>query len=629
MSDFKLNKDFKNEPIGTGFRHKDTVQYLGELRIIGRVLDGSKVVGYVIMHEKSGRFKPYNTDQTKSLLRKFQFVNAEIVDGEIKNLECSMDKLMGFDMHMRPIHHIGILILAEVLDINNKLIAYKVLDHRGIIIELSEKDLIRAHRNGFNLINAKLISRGGKSFVSAIRKEFTVIRRVTEYNTTDNSKETVATHSDCSMKDEGKSCAARFRHKQHINKLLNKTLYSYFTGTLKEHGNLGNRLFRGFIKYRKGDVNKQGGANIKKEIHIICTEIAAAMLNKDTQKEVFKEFWNDHAGMVKDIVEENDLNVDWEFWFGLAQLSLLIPENRERLLNDSKVKRSLLRNKNGKNVYSARITKFAEKGYMLPEVKNTLDLLAKEIEELDLKATRESEMVDKRIFKTQTFTTSKDAAQLGFAVSEKMDGYRYTTDTGSEYKLKYICKYIPEFESYRPLVTCLGDILLLANIERIWSLGTDDRLNINDEEIKPELMLGILALYNPTLCKEYINRRKESFEPLGDMLPYFDFDNLVDYKLDPRLRLYYESGCCVFYNDTGHNYGGADYWVRNKVKAPQYKRRNLQEAKILNYRSLKGPNRPIAHDLLYTELAPILNMITSDACTSDLIERFVGRLRAL
>ena len=155
------------------------------------------------------------------------------------------------------------------------------------------------------------------------------------------------------------------------------------------------------------------------------------------------------------------------------------------------------------------------------------------------------------MFRTYTFQSAEDAAQLGYALSEKMEGYKYTTKTGRELTLKYLGRYIPNYEELKPLATCLGDLLLIANIEKFWTYSAlyAEKPEQLMYDVKPELCLAILALYNPEICKAYIESRADTYDELRDMLPGFDFDNPIDYKLPEEIRLYYESGCNVYYSD--------------------------------------------------------------------------------
>ena len=632
-----MNQGFQNETLKPNSiyaqsgseSNKDKIHYLGELRIIGSIMSDNKdIIGYIIMQEKTGKFKGYTVEQTKALLNKFKFVNAELTHNKIINTECSMERLMQFNSRLQPVNNFGLLILGEI-HVNGKLEAYRVMDAQGKVVEASEEAILKAHYNGTDILNAKVVTKGNKRYLSAIKNKFTLIDRQSINKVAD--KQVIGNNNSNRVEEistdiEKISIQDRWRHNNHLDKLMNKTLYSYFVGYVKQHTNLGTRLKRDFIRNKKDDCNKRYGVNSRKEIKIICKELVPQLLTTDEQKEVFKNFWDNYSYLVKNISEENDYGLNHEFeelWFGLSQLCMLSPKNADRFLKDSKVKYALTHNGEDDMIYGNDLDEFWSNEFLLPEV----EVLLKKMREQVRNERKKIEDRKNKRFNTYSFSTAEDAAQLGFAISEKMDGYQYETKTGSKLTLKYIGKYIPEFEVYKPMATCLGDILILANIERIWSLGTDNKISIEEEDVKSELLLGILALYNPTLCKEFINRRKETFDDLADMLPGFDFDNLVDYQLHERLRLYYESGCCVFYNDRMHTFGGSRYWT-NTVSFKYY-RDNIRNSEILNYRSLKGPNNPIAHDLLYTELAPILNMITSNACTPELIDKYVGRLRAL
>jgi hypothetical protein len=260
---------------------------------------------------------------------------------------------------------------------------------------------------------------------------------------------------------------------------------------------------------------------------------------------------------------------------------------------------------------------------MLTEVVELVDEIKNRVVKKAIQLKKKINDEKMREFRTKQFRTAEDAAQLGYALSENMKGYKYTTKAGNKLTLKYIGDYIPNYESLKPLANCLGDLVLIANTEKFWSHSASYAGSSEQHmyDVKSELTLAILALYNPELCKAYIESRKDTYDELADMLPGFDFDNPVDYGISDRLRLYYESGCNVYYSDF-------KYLEDSKQRNIYLNNWGLITAEIVNYKTM-GVKKKIAHPDLYNELAPIVNMITSNLCTAEDIDKYIGELRAL
>lgn len=618
-----VNEGFQNESLGTSKKsYKDTINYLGELRIIGQIVENHKIIGYVIMQERTKKFKPYTVQQTEQLLKKFKFVNAEynencrLDEQAVKCTENNINRILRFNNKMQPIDNLSIMILAEI-HINGKFEKYQVLDPTGRIIEVSQEVLIKAKKNGTDIVNAKLINKNGKEYLSANRSAFTIINRTIAEDKKISNQEVHEINTDLTDAD-------KWRRNKHTDKLVNSILYNYFIHILK--GNKSSaELSREFIRSKDTYKVKYGYTlnkiDTKKEVQIICKEIIPNLIKTEKQKEEFKRFWDNHSHYVRDLKGLPDDFINWEFWFGLAQVVMLKPSNKEKLLNNKILKAILLKNAQDNLIYNDDIDEFIANGYMLTEVKECLMQIRRDLQpRYGYKLKKEK---SKPEFNTYSFENAEDAAQLGFAISEKMDGYKYTTKDDRKLTLKYIGKYIPDFDKLKPLANCLGDLLLIANTERYWSY--DNYYNNDGEfDIKPEICLAILALYNPKMCKAYIDSRKYTYEPLADMLPGFDFDNLVDYRLSNNLQIYYESGCNVYYSDKEFLESYNEFGRKRSYD----KNSRLRDAEIINYRTM-GVKKKIRHPDLYNELAPIINMITSDICTAEKIDEYIGQLRAL
>ena len=89
------SNSFKDEAFSSQYQMQEKIHYLGDLRIVGQVVENlsdKDPIGYVVMTEKTQKFKMYTIEQTKALLNKFKFVNAAIENGNITNTECAMSR---------------------------------------------------------------------------------------------------------------------------------------------------------------------------------------------------------------------------------------------------------------------------------------------------------------------------------------------------------------------------------------------------------------------------------------------------------------------------------------------------------------------------------------------------------
>ena len=175
-----MKAEFNNEALNGNNKKTEKIHYLGDLRIVGQVvpnLSSNEILGYVIMVEKTKEFKMYTVEQTKALLSKFKFVNAELKDNKIINTECSMSKLLKFNTNMMVIGNKGITVLGVIKDSNDNKLGFRVMDSNAVVVDLTEDDLLKLYSNGAEIINAKVVEHKTKTTISAIKQEFTKIEQ--------------------------------------------------------------------------------------------------------------------------------------------------------------------------------------------------------------------------------------------------------------------------------------------------------------------------------------------------------------------------------------------------------------------------------------------------------------------
>lgn len=655
--------NFKNETLGGSRKtnkYVDKVHYLGQLRIIGIVVDYSdlsEIIGYVIMDEKKQTFKMFSVSQTATLIQKFKFVNAKIDNGKIVNTECAMDRILKFNTTMQPIGNPGITIIAEIYNSNNKMLGYKVMDANGKFGELTEKDILRLHKDGVSILNGKVVNNSnGNEYISAIKSTFTRIERSTP----------VKEESISDLTFDNITSADRWRFQRYRRKI-----YANYVTIMS------NFLKSEVIKPAKYDLiiyeskKMKAGLNFKKNFKIAYSEIIPKIVKNEADREIFKKALSMYK-ISSDVISSpryyTYTHDDLMLLLVFSQLCLYMGEyNSTRAefvtsSDDGYYKYFNQRiNKALRYAMTSKSRSFGTESDYYKELKENglvTSVLEKMIKDIDLSRVKYSRTLRKP-FNTVNFSTAEEIAQLGFAVSSENDGIQYKTHNNSKYTLKDISKYIYArdvyYNKYKKYATCLGDLLSIAIVDSIivedefepggttahytYKLTVQhirfisdimhgsEKYKLTKEDLyaKAEIILAFMAIYNPELCKVYIQDRLEmssvdcnAHKFLSRVLPDFDFDNPVDYDIDDSAELYYSSGFCVYYNDMKNSYDG-------KVI---YSRDHLMNAKYINYRAL-GPKKIIKHKKLYEDIAPIIAMITSSECDGALIEKNIGNLRIL
>ena len=597
-------------------RSTEKKAYVGNLRILGVIVasyDNTTTVGYVVLNERTSQYKAYTADQTIVLIKKFGVCNAILEGNKIVNTECSMDRLPVFSESLQIIKNAGITVLAEIHD-KDKKAGYRVVDPSGRIVNLTNEQIITAaQKSGIKVINAKIVndasSKAGVSTarISAIKNTFPVISIENSSNMNSVRRQNIK--------------AVKWRHEKHREKIIRwcTTLFKRGMGCINTEDLVLPHLIWHYTTSNKDTTDSlKEGLNLGKTIEIIRKEILPQVYEKNPKtKVIFEKIIDELYGQTSGICSTTvikDLKgklvaIDKAHLVGLCQFVLL--------LDNCTIKANNVVNRWDDITESDSLQLLREEELLLAETRQ-LVVNANAIHKDWLK---HKDDYKKRIWTTTSFKTAEECAQLGFALSEKNKGLEYITKTGSKYHLKYVGDYIPDeiggYEHYKKMATCLGDVLIIANMERLFTLYETKPMYLPyiQAHQKIEMLFAILAIYNPTIAKEYIEKCMESglHPEVAKYLPDFDFDSNLDFQLDEKIRLYYESGCNVFYNDK---------------EFTEHKRKYLREAEVLNYRS-QGIYVKCEHPLLVNDLATIINMITSEQCSAEYVRDFIGCLRAL
>lgn len=600
-----MNNNFKNETLGTMCKTPEKVHYKGELRLIGMVvnrLTDKDPIGYVIMVEKTKQFKMYTVEQTKVLLDRFKFVNAALENGNIVNTECSMTRVPKFNTNMQVIGNHGIIILGEIVE-NGKKIGYRAMDTNAKIVDIEEHEIVKLNNNGVDIINAKIVRRDNKDIISAIKSEFTKIEK---------SKLEEITPKRVSK-------TQRWRYDKHVNKIL-KYSASIIMTQIFTCRDIRNVNFSDNWAWRESEDMYGRWMEPLKEYRIFCKEVATEENNciiSDRDKEILKA--------VNDLPRQNKFNyvkemaTDETKWFMVTFLQIALNNKHvyERTIEKIKKRRY--------NIKLNLAKELVEKGLacdsfkrLTAEVKD-IYREAKELREETSKNNRKIYKSDeKHEFKTKTFTTGKEMAQLGFTISEDNRNIEYVTDYGYNKTLLYLGDIIgsgSKYNNYRNASRCLGDLISIAYIEKLLQKLENGYTYIDEEDmiVSIQMIICIAYMFNSEAMKMYVKDNERSIERYLGELPKYEEIAGIDYKLNNWLTMYYSSGFNVFLSDDN---------------VYEYKHSHLANAELINYRQL-GVKHDIQHKMLQDEFASVVSLITPSTVSGESVTRLIGKLRFL
>lgn len=612
-----MKAEFNNESLNGNNKKTEKIHYLGDLRIVGQVvpnLSSNEILGYVIMVEKTKEFKMYTVEQTKALLSKFKFVNAELKDNKIINTECSMSKLLKFNTNMMVIGNKGITVLGVIKDSNDNKLGFRVMDSNAVVVDLTEDDLLKLYSNGAEIINAKVVEHKTKTTISAIKQEFTKIEQ-SKLNNLQSKKKNP------------------WINNMHVKKLSEYVMPHAIAWLL----GCNNRVFSSKIYYYYNETYNYSYCDLDRETKIILKEVYT--------KNNGIELSNSNKSMLKKIVELKHNSILGAPYSGASYTEYVHASDDDNIYLAA-LSQFIILNNNYKDLVLKllRHNRYRINLKNLEKLKN-MGLASREVLEL-AKYAKEyikrdkctTNIVDtKRMFNTTTFTTGENIAQLGFAVVEQNRDYVFRTKTGNRKTLLYLGDVINNnisqlysaselsdrsYDKYKKEARYLGDIATVAYLSKLLIKETMHQFEGQKEYIESdrliasiEILIAIAFIYESKSVKLFVDDFKDDFEKIGVKIPDFDTLSATDYMLSPELKIYYTSGFNVFLND-------------NEYLKTKYKKSYLYGAKYINYRQL-GVLHNIEHPILKNELASIVTMVTSNNCSTEIVEQTVGRLRFL
>ena len=642
----------------------EKVLYKGTFRIVGRIVDNtkSKNIGYLILNEKTYTFKAFSIEQTKTLMKRFKFVNAELQNNEIfntekavhgeNNSETSFDKLPAYNSRLSLVDGKNkFMILGKVIGIDSRgdeTVSYRVLDANLHFVELDELKLADYSNQGFVCTNGKLVSRQvkqdpkkkdsgvvNKVIVAPLKGDFPVIQR---------EKVDEAIKELRKKKLEAKNT----RYQAHLQKLIKGAPI-----TLARCMGLDYRYRFKRMHYRSCKTDYF----FKDDLRIEVNEIFKTLIKDKENVELLKKHLDNSS-------KEN--HVTNKTYAGISQFLLYVPGVYEETLkyalklisrNPNYFKRSLI-DKNSDVPYNLlKSENLLCKKYLELEkdilshidmslIKSKTDV--KDVkDELKPKYINSKYIIDESITK---FNKSSEIAELGFCISKKNAGYKYTTKDNHHFTLKFIGEDFNDFDEYYALSTCFGDLYTIKKLKNFeisldnFICNEKNRLfDISDSEFGYlELYSAMLYIYNPKLLKLFISKLEKKLDvseiekiPLKNISPEniegwkkarlkmiekvekelefiknWDLDTNTELEIDERIKIYYASGYTSFYSTL---------------------KKDLINGKepIINYRARFGIRKMnINHKLLEEELVPIIGMLTSDVCSMKFISGKIGKLHS-
>lgn len=188
------------------------------IRLIGQVRANNTYVGYVVLDTETNHAVPKTVNEIIMMVRNgFTLVNAEVISNELVGTEGSLSRLPIFSASGQLESSPTITILG-IVEYNGKdTDYYSVMDVYGKKAVKSSADLIRMMQV-YKAVNAKLVQKGDKYIISAIRGTFDRVPS--------NTLGTSAKSSSNNVKSDTPkvSIASQYRVRQCIPSIMAKTM---------------------------------------------------------------------------------------------------------------------------------------------------------------------------------------------------------------------------------------------------------------------------------------------------------------------------------------------------------------------------------------------------------------------
>lgn len=548
----------------------EKTQYLGELRLIGRVLSpDNKELGFVVMKESTYDMTAYNINQIKQLLTQYKFVNAKLENGNIVNTECAMDKLPKYTQQLKCQTPNKLTIISKVFDADTeKVLGYKVWLCGDNIIDCNMDDMFRLVSQGYELVNAKVVTVNGTQHFSAIKQEFTK-----------TYTKVVSVKTEPVKIDKKKAHRLMQRGEKLSNFMFDiifRDFIAYGTTRCSARYAIKDAKGVGYYMMPKTDVQLMLKALKKKYTSgyeaSLLTSIEQFTSNLKLQDEC----------SVRNLTENDVLAYCLAGQFTPYKSYLLssMTEGYRSSKIDSNVCKMV---KHCSNLW-------------LPDVALVLSTIIANNEIAKDKASKKKNKT--HIMGSVNFKSERTIHEMGFTIKASEDGQTFDTTNSCVYTLHYIGKDIKlvsdsQVKDLFASSGVFGDICVIAQIDKY----------LRQSEFKlAEMCLGIMSMYNYDLAKKYIDMVKDKYPQVTMMIPHGDVAStmVVD---DEKFKVYYESGFNVYKTEKDEHY--------------------------INYRAKYSSTKPIIDETYpsLSTLVGVLGNIVSDDLDFEYMNKNIGTLR--
>ena len=516
---------------------------MARFRIVGRVLEEKKLLGYVILNENIKKAIVVTNEQMSGLFQQTDFVNAEYIDGQVRCTENATDRLPKFTKDLKPVEaKPSLFILSKLVkEKNGEVVGFRVINSNDCITNkaireynLTYDEFVKMILSGTNVVNAKLVN--GKT-IKAIKGNF-------EETVLEESKEVKKKVSPSDM-----------RKKQHLKKIV-------YCAMTKINRGRDNHFYR--ISY-----NSTG------ESFYVLNNLDYLM------KEVYQE--------KRDKFDDSDYECMTKLYMALKLL--LKKYNVVETLGDIRDKKDRELAENYMFAFCTYLFDAFDKDISIlhrysryrawciehnvgsKKLKGTFDLITQ-------KEYNQARKNKKLYWQYPTsFNLKEDLEALGYTLYAEKDKLKLNQATYykvfSRRKLKYLD--FSDFEEFRKESYCVGDYLIPYNIisSIVW-LGKN-KSKYKAEEIKEflamiELKLAILALYNPEKAKLVKDICTNDGKDTKNwyFLPNFDYESPASFNKRDDDAVFYRSAFHVLETDDKLTKKGTKYMNKTPFKMMRY-----------------------------------------------------------
>lgn len=533
-------------------------KYEGDLRIIGIIIDEKRnPLGYLLYIEKSGQTKVTPINMTIKLLTQYKFVNAELQDGKIINTECAMNKLMHFKTTGGSLVYADDISKIHILGrITGDKSGFLVLSSVGKVTTLSKEDIIRYEQQmGVAIVNGHIKQVGDNYTVSANKLAFPEIRVEKVNQMLSKGLEHSTGKRKGASFEERKKRALIYRNRVKAG-LANFAVVCQYANCINAKDENGE-----YINLKRAErsiiVPTWYGGKTKEYYYPLFNKVLYEEILPNILTTAKSSILESAFNYSKTLDYKSRLIFDsfivYELW-GKYQKSAV--KGYAKFVHSVVTERLLF------NIFSsyfdnsplfkARLTLELNKGKDRYVPLDMIDTIRDKKVREQLRGTEYEGKYfnNKRIdYKHTNYKSKEYFNSIGFSLGK------------SEHKdLANVLAVIPDKGYFKENAYCIGDFAWIYYVEKylayinynrgesdysIYSSFTYFNPDCNKASIdialkNIECILAVASIIRPQNVKHYLDIKNEPM--LYNMLPNFDFDNPVDYKVSPEFVAFFKSG---------------------------------------------------------------------------------------